>query len=75
MTEEEIDSAIEALINWFRSQDLNPKDAAVVMLKLIAMQLVLQTSDCNLLAGAINNTSTLLAHEIAGYLKGSYRAD
>lgn len=53
MTDKEYDDAANALINWFKSQNIHPKDGAIIMLKLIATQLVARTTDLKDLREAI----------------------
>lgn len=43
MTDKEIEDAGLALVNWFKSQDIMPGDAAIVMIRLMAIQLVLKS--------------------------------
>lgn len=37
MTEDEIGNAVESLVRWFQSQDIDPRDAIFVMAKLITL--------------------------------------
>lgn len=69
MNDQEIDQAISALQNWFISQGLSPKDAGIIMIKLIAEQFVLNDRDPDRLIGAIRTATTLLTFEVAGYLR------
>lgn len=43
MTDDDRKAAVTALIGWFKSQDIDPADAAQVMSLLIAEQLVIQS--------------------------------
>jgi hypothetical protein len=68
MTEEEIDDAILALINWFESQQINPCDGGRVMIKLLAGQYVLKSRNTDELQDAVDLTTWMLAIDIAGFL-------
>lgn len=65
MTDTEIDQAIEALVAWFQSQAIMPPDAAVIMIRCLAEQLILKTRDIAKLQGAVYNTTEALSCEIA----------
>lgn len=69
MTEAETDSAISALKAWFISQDINPADAGIMMIKLQAELFTSKTRDLNKLQEAINSSRILLSIEIAGFLR------
>jgi hypothetical protein len=53
MTDKEIDQAMGALINWFQSQDIGPRDGGLIMTRLMAAQFVLKTRDANELQDAL----------------------
>lgn len=69
MTESEINQAIAALKQWFMSQDIDPGDAGIMMIKLQAEMFTHKTKDLLKLQEAMKSTSTLLAIEIVGYLR------
>lgn len=69
MTEKEYDDAANALIDWFKSQDIKPSDGALIMLKLIATQLVARTTDLKDLREAIDNIAQVVAIEVAQELR------
>lgn len=69
MTEQEYDDAGNALIEWFKSQEIVPKDGAIIMLKLIATQLVARTTDLKDLKKAIDNTAKVIAIEVVQELR------
>lgn len=69
MTDSEIDQAIKALKAWFQSQDIEPPDAGLIMIKLQAQMFTHKTRDLYKLQDAINSSSLLLSIEIAGYLR------
>jgi hypothetical protein len=68
MTEQEIDDAIPALINWFESQQINPRDSGRVMIKLLAAEYVRKSIDAAELQDAVDLTAWMLAIDIAGFL-------
>jgi hypothetical protein len=68
MTEQEIDNAIRALINWFQSQQINPRDSGRVMIKLLAAQYVRKSRDAAELQDAVDLTAWMPALDIAGFL-------
>lgn len=39
MTEKDYNDAGNALIDWFKSQGINPADGSIIMIKLIATQI------------------------------------
>lgn len=45
LTEEELHAATKALVAWFRSQDIDPQDAGLIMIDLTAHLLVEKTRD------------------------------
>jgi len=70
MQHKEIIEAINALITWFESQGIMPNDAAVIMIKLLAVEFYLKNqNDVISLQQAINQTKDLLTLEIAGLLR------
>lgn len=69
MTDKEYDDAANALINWFKSQGIKPKDGTIVMLKLIATQLVARTTDLKDLREAVGNIALVVAIEVAQELR------
>lgn len=69
MNEKEIDQAIGALVAWFQSQEIMPPDAAVIMLRYLAEQLILKTRNVHSLQEAILHTTDALSLEIALLLK------
>jgi hypothetical protein len=68
MTDKEIDQAMGALISWFQSQNISPRDGALIMTRLMAAQFVLKTRDANELQDALDLQTLLLATEMAGFL-------
>jgi len=67
MTEKEINSAVNALVTWFESQEITPSEAESVMIKLLASVYFLKNKDdMVMLQRAINNNKDLLTIEIAG---------
>lgn len=71
ITDKEATKCSDALINWFRSQDCNPVDGTMVMLRLIATQLVAKTTDVKELELSIKLTSLTLSMEVAIALRAS----
>lgn len=69
MDDTERAQAMEALKQWFMSQDINPKDAAVIMVSLAADLLTQKSKDIPALQEAVKDHSILLAIEIARFLK------
>lgn len=69
MTEKEYDDASNALIEWFKSQDIKPSDGAIIMLKLIATQLVSKDTDIKNLNEHVKYITTLLSLEIVEELR------
>lgn len=55
----------DALERWFISQAISPKDAACVMVRLMARELVRQDRDTAKLVEAINSFGQLLGAEVA----------
>ncbi len=70
LTNQEVDQAMMALIEWFKSQEIMPGDAGIIMAKLVATQLVLKTRDVSQLTRAIDLHHDLLTCEVASYLNG-----
>jgi hypothetical protein len=68
MTDKEIDQAMGAPISWFQSQNISPRDGALIMTRLMAAQFVLKTRDANELQDALDLQTLLFATEIAGFL-------
>jgi hypothetical protein len=71
MTDKEIDQAMGALISWFQSQNISPRDGALIMTRLMAAQFVLKTRDANELQDALDLQTLLLATEIAGFVEAA----
>lgn len=69
LTDKEYDEAANALIDWFKSQDIKPVDGAKIMIKLMATQLVAKTTDLNKLQSAISNISIALTCDVVLELK------
>jgi len=69
LTDKEHDEAANALINWFKSQNINPGDASVIMLKLIATQLVAKTTEVDRLVQAISLATKILTTDVASQIK------
>ena len=69
MDHKEAVAASNALIGWFKSQGIEPADASLIMLGVIAAQLVKNSKDANRLAAAVNNAATILTFEIANELR------
>lgn len=69
LTEEDYNDASDALIEWFKYQDIKPVDGTMIMLKLIATQLVAKSRELERLSEAMRNISTLLSIEIASELR------
>lgn len=61
-------AAGNALINWFKSQDIMPADAGMIMSKVIAGQLVNKSRDMAKLQEAIVIYQTMLAVDIVDCL-------
>lgn len=66
MNEKEYDDAANALMNWFKSQDLSPNDGVIIMLKLIA-----RTTDLKDLREAIGDIAQVVAIEVAQELRST----
>lgn len=45
LSDKDRSAATKALIRWFKSQDINPKDAGLMMLEISAMLLVDKTTN------------------------------
>lgn len=69
MTDSEIDQATKALQAWFISQDIQPRDAGIMMISLIAALLTTKTKDILELSSAVKDTNNLLVIEIAERLR------
>lgn len=69
LTEVQIDQAIEALMRWFKTQDLTPQDAEPIMIRLGALLLVNETRDIDQLQKAVTLWRDFLVLEIAGFLR------
>lgn len=69
MTNNEITQASSALMAWFISQDIKPKDAGIIMISLIAQLLTSKTKDILELTDAVKDTNNLLVFEIATCLR------
>lgn len=61
--------AIEALKQWFISQEMDPADAGICCLKLIAQQLTEKTTNLAELNKAIEYHQQVLTMEIAACLR------
>lgn len=68
MTHREQHEAMNALKQWFISQDINPADAAFMMSKLMAESLVNQSRSIITLQEAINCHAMLLTMDVAAEL-------
>jgi len=64
MNEAELEAAGNALINWMKSQEINPANGTAIFIKLIATQLVAKTVDTDRLEVAVDNIRKLLTVEI-----------
>lgn len=64
MNIEDQTAAGNALINWFKSQDIMPADAGMIMSKVIAGQLVNKSRDARALQEAVTIYQTLLCLDI-----------
>jgi len=71
MTEKDMFDAENALIDWFKSQDIKPSDGSLIMLKTIATQITSRTHDLDELKEAINNASLILVYEVAMIVKSA----
>jgi hypothetical protein len=71
MTDKEIDQAMGALISWFQSQDIGPRDGGLIMTRLMAAQFVLKTRDPGQLQDALDLQTLLLATEMAGFVEAA----
>lgn len=60
---------MQALKQWFESQEIMPGDAAILMTSLIAEQLVCKSRVISELQEAIHDWYKFLALEIAGELR------
>lgn len=70
MTILERSQAAAALIAWFKSQDIDPADAAMIMSSVLAEQLVLKAKgDIDKLQIAANGMNKLLILDIADWLR------
>lgn len=69
MTNSETIQASTALKAWFISQDIQPKDAGIIMISLLAELLTAKTKDVLELSDAVLDTNNLLVLEILGYLR------
>lgn len=69
MEEHEHNKAADALIDWFKSQDIMPADAGVVMAIVIARCLVEKTRNLEKLQDGIRLHNQLLAVEVASSLR------
>lgn len=64
ITKEQTDECADALIRWFQTQECDPADGGIVMLRLIASQLVAKTQDAKELQQALINTNLVLTLEV-----------
>lgn len=69
MTHREQHEAMNALKQWFISQDINPADAAFIMSKLMAESLVNQSRNIISLQEAIELHAVLLTVDVAAELR------
>lgn len=60
----DIDEAVDALIVWFKSQDIEPKDAIPICLRLIAEQFARNDQDPDKLLECIRVSARVLGLEI-----------
>lgn len=65
LDETELREARNALKQWFISQDINPKEAGIIMVDLIAICLVDKTTDVLELQSAINTFRAGLIMSVA----------
>jgi hypothetical protein len=65
LSDTERGEAVKALIQWFDSQDINPQEAALVMIVLQARCLIDKTTNPIKLINATNLFRTALVCEIA----------
>lgn len=72
LTDKERSEAMRALTAWFKSQDINPQEAALIMLELMALCLVDKTKDIDALQSACENFRMGLVMNVALMLKGAY---
>jgi TATA-binding protein-associated factor Taf7 len=68
MTERERDEAMNALISWFETMDINPTQAGLIMTRLMAANFVNKSRDTKQLQKAIDLTNALLTTEVAGFV-------
>ena len=69
ISERDISDCADALVEWFKTQELMPADASLVMFRTVASQLVAKSTDVVELQKAINNVRLLLTLEVAAMLK------
>lgn len=70
MTALERSQAATALIAWFKSQDIDPADGAMIMSSVIAEQIVLGANgDLTHCLDASRTMNNLLAFDIADWLR------
>lgn len=67
--DKELHGAKAALIEWFKSQDINPSSGVFIMVSLIADQLVAINLNLVELQNAANNVHKLLLLEIVDSIK------
>lgn len=71
MTNAEHLDATKALMRWFQSQEIEPGDAGIIMVKVIACQLTCKTTHLPALQTGINLINLMLATEVVSYIHGS----
>lgn len=69
LTEKDLLSASNSLIDWFKSQDLSPSSGTLVMIRVIAGQLVEKDKNILSLHNSINLISQLLTIEVVDLLR------
>ena len=69
LSDEDRKAATKALIRWFKSQDINPKDAGLIILELCAMLLVDKTTNPVELLDAAKTWQVALVMEMAVQLE------
>ena len=69
LTDKERTAAMHALSDWFKSQDINPQEAALVMLELIAFYLVNKTRNADALQDSCEIIRKALMLNCALFLK------
>jgi len=71
MTKEEAVDAMNALVGWFESQEISPKEATLLMVALIAAMMTQRTKDSTELKDGITRITNLLTMQVAINLEGA----